>query len=624
MQYSINGVWYYRVDVKDEGENSSWMKENWLEDDSYTINFINLPNCWNSVDKLERFEGIIWFFRILPEFSSEDLMKDIIIEFKAINYHSKVWVNGVKIGENEGGFLPFRLKIPANVLRIDDNNFIFVRVENFRKQNRIPGRSFDWFNYGGIYRDVNLLILEKTRIAWVGIQSQLTLTDSLLEIKYELTSPHSDQDLVIEWRLNYLGIRSSKTKYEGNSKKSIKEGLLETQRMKGKFGISISSPKLWSPETPHLYQLELKLEGSNDLYSVRFGIRTIRVEGSCILLNNNKIKLYGVNLHEERVPYGRTIPTHLRREDILEIKSLNFNSLRTAHYPHDESLLDIADEEGILILEEIPVYWTLEFRNPKVLRLAARMLRKMIQRDYNHPSIIQWSVGNEIPLGNPSCRYFIKELIRLGKKSDESRLFTFVMEPISSIFPVSLYGVTDINCLNIYFGWYYFSAKFLHYFMDILRLGNDLNPWLITEFGAGAKYGYRRKNSTKFSEEYQAAVIGQKIRIAASKEYIAGWFIWIYRDFRSHMRTNIYQKGFNRKGIVDERNRKKLISHFLPSLITRQQNVAQRESHLSKRMIQIIRFLTFPIFKLIEVVVGHLLSPMSDVGDKYYVKKIEE
>ncbi|UCE12564.1 MAG: hypothetical protein JSV04_10250 [Candidatus Heimdallarchaeota archaeon] len=620
MQHSLNGVWYYRVDVRDEGENSSWMKENWLENDSSSFNVINLPNCWNSVAGLERFEGIIWFFKKIPKFSSEDLIKDIYIEFKAVNYHSKVWVNGIKIGENEGGFLPFRLKIHVNILGLDDNNYVIVRVENLRKQDRIPGRSFDWFNYGGIYRDVNLFFLEKTRIGWVGIQSRLNPSDSLLEIRYKLISLHSNQKYVLKWKLSYLGIKASKT---NTKKKLINEGSLKTQKKKSKFDILVTSPKLWSPEAPYLYQFELKLEGSNDPYIVRFGIRTIKVKGSHILLNNVNIKLYGVNLHEEQVPYGRTIPTQLRREDILEIKSLNFNSLRTAHYPHDESLLDIADEEGILILEEIPVYWGLEFKNPKVFRQATRNLWQMIRRDYNHPSVIQWSVGNEIPLGNPSCRHFIEELIRLGKKIDDSRLFTFVMEPLSSIlFPKTLRGVVDTHCLNIYFGWYYFSANFLHYFMDILQGGNDLKPWLITEFGAGAKFGY--KDSKKFSEKYQAAVISQKIRIAASKEYIAGWFIWVYRDFRSHMRTNIYQNGYNRKGIVDERNRKKLITHLLPRLITSQQNVQQRKSHLSNRLIRLIRLFTFPLFKLVEVVFGSLLSPLSDVGDKYYTNKIEE
>ncbi len=227
-------------------------------------------------------------------------------------------------------------------------------------------------------------------------------------------------------------------------------------------------------------------------------------------------------------------------------------------------LCRLCDEEGLLLLEEIPLYWNIEYTNRKIITLAARMIRDLISRDYNHPSVIVWSVGNEIPVEDLGCRQTIKLLLKYAQKLDPSRLVTYAScRMVSDV--TRRFG--DINAINFYYGWYYFSPYNLNFFLDAMYHGTNPNtPWIMTEFGAGAKYG-EHDLTEQYSEDNQARTIAHQIKVMNSKPYIAGWFIWIYRDFRSSQRLNRFQQGFNRKGIVSENNEKKLIARVMPKLL---------------------------------------------------------
>ncbi|MFX0182590.1 MAG: glycoside hydrolase family 2 protein [Candidatus Hodarchaeota archaeon] len=629
MKVSLNGEWRYNVDLKNEGENSGWMELNWISMQYCDLKKISLPNCWNTIPELERFEGILWFFKELPKISPDLMLKDLFIEFKAVNYFAKVWINEIEVGKHEGGFLPFRLKIPQKILKLSSENFIAVRVENFRKKDRIPCRSFDWYNYGGIYRDIKLLVMEKLRIDWVGVQTQIGKRVAQINVKYKLINPVRESIDEIKWKLIYLGIQSSHISHSEDSSKLEKEGSLKPSGLHNEFSITVSKPHLWTPEAPHLYRLELQIVGSNNLPNiVRFGIRTIKAVGTSIYLNKRIIKLYGVSLHEELIPYGRTIPKDERRQDVLNIKALGFNALRTAHYPHDESIYDICDEEGLLVIEEIPVYWGLDFTSNDVLRLALRMLHSMIRRDFNHPSIIMWSAGNEIPLLNRSCRKFMTILLRYGKKIDNSRLISCVLEFWTSLaLPRSFTRELDVLCCNQYIGWYYLNTHNLSIFLDSLYQHFGSKPWLITEFGAGAKYENHdySKIPAKFSEERQASIISHSVRTMISKQYISGWFIWIYRDFRSHMRINEYQDGFNRKGIVSEINQEKIIARKLPALMNKEIKKKKKAKHelINFRVVLFYWFL-YPLIVIASMITSLIQGKFYDTGDKFYLTESGE
>jgi beta-glucuronidase len=576
---SLNGLWKCKPDFNDLG-----IIEKWFDFKSYlqiqeSLLDLEIPNSFNLISQYEKFEGIFWHFY---SFDINDLdlnnEQDIKIKFNGSNYHTKVWLNSNHLGEHYGGFTPFIFDVKKVVKQ--KNNLLVVRVSNKRGKSQIPSLSFDWFNWGGLYRNVELLILNSSRIEDLTIKTYLLSKKKCkIEVSFTIIGNPS-----IRWEI-----------LEPDNQKVVSEGKISN---KNKLNLFVDNPKLWTPENPNLYFFKTyilsKSSKNNLLDTVQFGIRQIEVRGIFIHLNKRRILLKGINLHEELIPYGRTIPYEKRKEDLEQIKSLGFNAIRTAHYSHDEDLLDIADKLGLLILEEIPVYQHCDFKNPITYNIAENMLKELIKRDINHPSVIWWSVGNEVPLHRKSCAKFIKKLMNLARSLDDTRLITCVSRKL-------LLDLTrnhaDIATINSYFGWYYGHETMINLVLDIIRTPTFNKPWIYTEFGAGAKYGFHSdwNKQKKYSEERQLQIIDYTIRTINSKNFFAGWFIWIYRDFKSSRRMNRYQQGFNRKGIVSgEKNEKKLIFYRIPQIIDK-----KRKSNNAKIIGIILWILFFPLSFLV-------------------------
>ncbi|MFX1569513.1 MAG: glycoside hydrolase family 2 protein [Promethearchaeota archaeon] len=575
---SLNGKWKCISDHQNIGIKNKWYDQEHYELDRKNLIDIEIPKSFNNLDEFGNFEGIVWHFYQFKMRETLDLSKfDYQIRFKGANYNSKVWLNGKYLGQHNGGFTPFTFNINSKI--IDKENDLIVRIDNKRRKDYVPAISFDWFNWGGIYRDVDLIILDKNRLEKVSIKtSVITKQKSKIEVTFQIKGKVS-----LRWQV--LDQSKSNVLYNGTSLESSGNG---------GFNFVMKNPQLWSPENPNLYNLEIYNSLHNDtlIFETYFGIRQIEINGIDLILNKEKIFLKGASLHEEYMPYGRTIPYEKRREDILNIKALGFNAIRTAHYSHDEALMDIADKEGILILEEIPVYWAIDFKNLKTCETAANMLKELIWRDINHPSVIWWSVGNECPLHKKSCSKFIKSLINLAKEIDNTRLVTVVSR---KLIPDLTRKAVDIATINTYFGWYFGHERMISLVLDLIRTPFINKPWIYTEFGAGAKYGFHGdwNKQVKFSEEKQLQVLDYTIKTINSKEYFAGWFIWIYRDFRALHRNNEYQQGYNRKGIVSgEKNEKKLIAYRFPKIINEQRKT------INTKMIGILLWIVLYPFSL--------------------------
>jgi beta-glucuronidase len=548
---SLNGNWKCRPDYKNEGMYQKWYDPNSFKKDGSKLLEIEIPMSFNTLKGFEVYEGIFWhFYQFSLDKSYLNDNFDYRIEFKGSNYNTKVWLNGTYLGEHDGGFTPFHFNVNCSLIL--NENFLAIRTDNKRKKNRLPAISFDWFNWGGIYRGVEFLILNKNRIKDVVIKTHLeSRLCSNIEISFIVIGT-----LSLEWQI--LESEQSVPLFEGSiSKITGNEG----------FNLTFENPKLWSPDHPSLYTLRIYESNNKELlYETMFGIREVEIKGIHILLNKRKLLMKGVSLHEELMPYGRTIPYKEREIDIKSMKSLGFNALRTAHYSHDEDLLQIADKEGILILEEIPVYWICNFKSNETFKTAARMIRDLIKRDINHPSVIWWSVGNEIPVERPEVAKFMRRLMEWTRMHDNTRIVTYVsMKLLTDL----TRRYADVATINFYFGWYIGSVKLINFMLDVMRTPAFNKPWIYTEFGAGAKYGFHADwdKQLKFSEEKQLHVLDYSIRTFNAKDYLAGWFIWIYRDFRSFLRQNEYQEGFNRKGIVSEKNEKKLICKRIPQIL---------------------------------------------------------
>lgn len=705
MNTSLNGMWKFVEDPSNDGLEKGWWKPDWIDSKFDSMEEIELPNCWNIVEGFDKYEGIMWFYKEfmdIPKYSTND---DLYIRFKAANYQTKVWIDEAYLGEHNGGFLPFKFEIVPEILNLREKHYIIVRVENHRKKDRIPCESFDWYNWGGIYRDIDFQVLDKLRIEWAGVSSHLVSDQrATLTINYDIIdnrdirSPDSEFQAEILWSLYYLGDLSSERetqlkashskkpesiedkKNDDGSKRGedtpfeipdtmgdvdieepeemdvldnlirehtdmdffasavdetktaavegalIKSGTYETNASvkSGSFHIEVEEPNFWWPDSPELYQVGLVLKNSSHQTVLRFGIREVRTDGTKLLLNNKRIFLHGVSLHEELNPYGRAIPEEKRRRDVLDIKKLGLNAIRTGHYPHDGSMYSIMDEEGLLAFEEIPVYWGIAFDNLDTLAQAKKMMKTLIRRDYNHPSIIMWSCGNEIPVGgDPDCANFISNLGQFARKLDKSRLISWVSLPSLTSIPKKLKPTTDLYNLNMYFGWYYLSPYNINFILDTIHAANLNKPIVVSEFGAGAKLGFHKpvKKFKKFSEERQASVISHQIKVINSKDYCAGWFIWIYRDFRSHRRVNQYQEGYNRKGIVSEKNEKKLIAKWMPTL--HDQSFSKTELSDHQFLAMLFRTLGWPLFKFIHIMTAlfQRLSGKFHGGDTYYTNE---
>ncbi|MGV9172471.1 MAG: glycoside hydrolase family 2 protein [Promethearchaeia archaeon] len=554
QQINLNGTWHYLADENNIGEANEWylpQKKKSLENE---MSNIEIPKSYNVLDGYELYEGPFWHFRTfnVPSSLSIKDKNDFYLKFQGANYLTKVWLNGQYLGSHEGGFVPFRFRVNALLKRSD--NLLVVMTDNTRKHGQVPDLSFDWFNYGGIYRDVELLALDRNRVEDVIIKTTLeSRTTALIDVSFKIVGK-----LPLTWQI-----------LDTDNETVLFKGSFSTFSEQGKFSVTFKEPRIWSPDSPHLYYLRIRNPAEEVLYESHFGIREIEVKGNYVYLNKRIIYMKGVSLHEEQVPYGRTIPYKMREQDVKQMKALGFNALRTAHYSHDESLIEIADRLGLLILEEVPVYWACDFKSTEVFKTAAKQARSLIKRDINHPSVIWWSVGNEVPIERLECARFMRRLMDWVRRFDDTRIVTYVSNKM-------ICDLTkrhaDIAAINLYFGWYYGSPRMVSTILDVLRAPIlNQKPVFYTEFGAGAKYGYRPgwELQEKFSEEKQLYVLDYTIRTLNSKPYVAGWFIWIYRDFRSFLRQNKYQQGFNRKGIVSEQNEKKLISHHIPQILTK-------------------------------------------------------
>jgi beta-glucuronidase len=633
MNVCLSGTWRGRPDPDVRGVHGQWFAAQVSAPDNPDWEPCAVPSCWNADPRYERYEGAFWY---ATDFSlpadRAPWQTRAALRFDAVNYLCRVWVNGQEIGSHQGGYLPFEFSLDAAVLR--HANRLVVMAENKRSDQRIPGRLCDWYNYGGIVRHVHLIVDSPRRFACVRVTAAPSDPGKAsFHIAWKQQEPFA-----FSWAV-------------GDGDRILAQAAVDPKAGQGEICADLSGVEAWSPDSPKLYELRLTPEplAHAEPFVTRFGIRSIQVQGHKILLNGQPLKMQGVSLHEELVPHGRAVPEAMRREDVQAIKDLGFNALRTAHYTHDEALLHAADEIGLLVLEEIPVYWDIDYASEKVYQLAESMVRDMIARDYNHPCVIQWSVGNEVPVERKDCDRFMRRLMDCARSLDATRIVTYVS--CRFLIDDTTRRAADTACINCYFGWYMGRIRDVGEVMQLARMTAPDKPWIMAEFGAGALAGNTTQfltrmaergpedlrsimrrgieklsvsgavdiGPTRFSEEYQEKLLAHYIRTLNAMDWVAGWFIWIYRDFRSPIRTNPFQNGFNRKGIVSETNVKKTICFQLPDLLeeTRIPEPVQNPE------------LKFRVFKALERAAYKVFQPklarvQRKMYDAYYSDKLEK
>lgn len=575
---SLNGKWHYIVDPYENGyydyrhepfdanpdpkggyflDRKPVDKTQLVEYDFDAAPTLMVPGDWNSQDaQLFLYEGTLWYRRTFDYPAGDN--RRVFLHFGAANYRADVYLNGRKLGMHEGGFTPFEFEI-TDRLKAHDNSLV-VKVDDTRHAEAVPTVNTDWWNYGGLTRDVTLVETPAVFIRDYRIQLAAGSTDRIsATVRMDGATAGTEVTLTIA----EAGI-SAHARTDANGVAT--------------FSAAARGLKLWSPQQPRLYRVELS--AGADRISDSIGFRTIAVRGHEILLNGKPTFLRGISLHEENpLRGGRAYSVEEARMLLGWARELGCNFVRLAHYPHNEHMARVADEMGLMLWEEVPVYWTIQWENPATLANATRQLTDLIQRDRNRASVIVWSVANETPVSEPRTR-FLKSLVDTARSLDGTRLVSAAMEvhidPADNnhrIVDDPFGAYTDLLSFNQYIGWYDGLPDKLQNIR--WTLGYD-KPVMISEFGAGALQGLHGERTTRFSEEYQEDLYRQTLTMLQKMPQWRGATPWILVDFRSPRRplANI-QDGWNRKGLIGENGTKKKAFYVLRDFY---RDVAQREA----------------------------------------------
>jgi beta-glucuronidase len=504
-----------------------------------------VPSSWIGYDPtLRYYNGLMWYqkrFDAGPELIRKD--GRVFLHFDAADYHAMIYLNGHKVGEHSGGFTPFTFEV-TDIIRAKDNNLV-VGVDSTRTADTIPPTVTDWETYGGITRDVKLIATPATYI-----------DDAFIRLT-------KDGQIRADMALDGDGKAGQAVEITVAGTKLDLKGTTDAD---GRVSMSAPAPKglhLWSPDTPTLYTVTFR--AGNDAISDQIGFRTIEVQGTKILLNGKPIFLRGIALHEEEFGPNpsRRITEEASRALLTEVKDgLHGNYVRLAHYPHNEITTRMADRMGLLVWSEIPVYWSVNFSSPDTLKTAQTMLAENILRDRNRAAIGLWSVGNETPVSD-ARNAFLGALAKEARDLDGTRLVTAALNTATVNGPSDisikdpLAADLDVIGINTYNGWY--GSNTLDEVRKTVWHSDYNKPMIFSEFGAGAKFGYHDPDEQhRFSEDYQASYYKATLAMADNIPFLAGMSPWILKDFRSPRRQNIYQQGWNRKGLEDENGHRKM------------------------------------------------------------------
>lgn len=555
---SLNGRWNYIIDPYemgyydyrlkpfDESESgkggfydniSNPAKDQRVEYDFSHSETLKVPGDWNSqYEKLSFYEGTIWYkkdFHVVPQAA-----KRYFIHFGAVNYEAHVYLNGKKLGTHIGGFTPFQFEVTGKLA--EGENFVVLKVDNKRHKDAVPTTNTDWWNYGGITRDVSLVITPKSFIE---------------DYKIQLDKDNPNE---ISGYIQLQGVsKAASVKLEIDELKISKE-FISDENGRANFSIPVKKISYWSPESPKLYGISLS--AGEDIVNDLLGFRTIKTEGKKILLNGEETFLRGISIHDE----NPLIPGRIRGEADARMmltwaKELGCNMVRLAHYTHNEAMIRVADELGLMVWAEVPVYWTISWENEATFQNAKDQLKANVMRDKNRASVIIWSIGNETPVTD-ARNTFMGKLADYMRSMDDTRLIAAALEIKRQGYNLHmddpLGEKLDLASFNEYGGWYWESnPDELHKYTYKIKYDK---PVFISEWGGGALAGFHGDKTTMWTEEFQENVYINQLEMLEQIDGLAGMSPWILVDFRSPRRQNpVYQDFWNRKGVISETGQKK-------------------------------------------------------------------
>ena len=541
---SLNGTWRAIVDPYEGGLHAKFWenrkpknKQDLVEYDFDFSPGLKVPGDWNMQrESLFFYEGPVWY-KTSFAYKKADGVRPFLY-FGAANYFTRVYLNGHFLGDHTGGFTPFNFDVSDTIA--DGDNFVVVEVNNARHAEGVPTLNTDWWNYGGLTRDVKIVEVPRTYIQ-----------------DYFIQLAKGSLGKIAGW-VKVAGATGPQTVTIEIPEANIKQTVTTNADGKGSFQFP-AKLDLWSPDNPKLYRVVVS--GAGDSVADQIGFRSIETRGSKVLLNGKPLFLRGISIHEE-APFrgGRAFAPEDDATLLGWAKDLGCNFVRLAHYPHHESMIRAADRMGLLVWSEIPVYWGIDWKNPATLDNAKNQLREEIARDHNRAAVILWSLGNETPI-NADRTAFMQQTAAEARELDPTRLLTAAMNITSRegdstrLLNDPLGEIVDVLGINEYIGWYEGSFDTIDH--THWKSSYD-KPLIVSEFGAGAVYGRHGDATERWSEEYQADLFQHQLAMWKQVPFLAGMTPWLLMDFHSPVRQlPQVQDYFNRKGLVSDRGQRK-------------------------------------------------------------------
>lgn len=561
----LDGPWDFVTDPDNRGVAEQWFHR-FPEDGTRMF----VPSCWNNEMSYFEYEGVAWYRRTF-ELSRE---QHIRLLFHAVLGHADVYLDGQHLGYHYGGYSPFEFIVPSAAKGVHE---LIVRTDSTLNRQTIPIDLVDWFHYGGIIRPVELqplpdVFIEKLNIRYelkalhTGTAAAGSAVAAYVKAGAASHAPATgDAAVRIEAVLRSLGAGETTVPVrfirDGEAVGSQECTVPAGQSVTVELAQDWDGVKLWNVGYPALYTVTVAT--AEDDITDRTGFRKIDVKDGQIRINEEPVYLQGVNRHEEHPEWGFAFPPKLMKKDLDIALELGCNTVRGSHYPQSKYWIDLLDEHGLVFWSEIPMWGAHMPKevtvDPVFQERALQMIDEMMDRDMHHPSIVFWSMHNEIDTTCEEGYDISQKLTTLARSKDSSRLIAYAtMHPLKDI----VMPLFDVIGINKYHGWYEgkvdgFTDMLTQFHARAEMLGAGDRPVLMTEFGAAGIFGDTGWEPRLFSEDYQEHVVSEALRIFRDDPRIVGTYIWQFADVRADLKSyrsafRDRARSFNNKGLVNE------------------------------------------------------------------------
>lgn len=538
---------------------------------------VDLPHTWNGVDGQDGgddyYRGTCYYRKILLRREVPD-GKDIYLEFQGVNSTAVLLVNGTKAARHDGGYSTWRADITEYLDADKEENEILIAVDNAPNDHVYPQRA-DFTFYGGIYRDVVIIFAEKTRFDldhWgsPGVKITPRMTGQDAEVTAEVFLTGTEGDEILEYQILDGSIIAAETvqpvavqlaeelHFVGNSpgeQYSVTESSGTAHPLAQKAVLMIRDAHLWDGrKDPYLYRLRVRLiKGGKELdrREISFGCRSFSIDQEKgFILNGKPYPLHGVSRHQDRPEIGNALKREHHEEDMDLICELGANSIRLAHYQHDQYFYDLCDRKGLIVWAEIP-YISRHLENG--YSNTIRQMTELICQNYNYPCIAVWGLSNEITMGARADEALLKnhrDLNDLAHRLDPTRLTTEAVVTMCSMDDPYVH-IPDTVAYNHYYGWYGGDIHSYGEFMDEFHRKYPDQPIGLSEYGCEALNWHSSDPiQGDYTEEYQAYYHEELIRQLFPRKYIWCTYVWNMFDFGADARSEGGEDGINHKGLV--------------------------------------------------------------------------